>query len=144
MAGHGPPPKDPSKRARRNADPIPLRVVTQDEVVEQPLLPADIDWHPQVIKWWHMWRQSPLSNDFTTTDWSYLLDTALIANAFWADRNLNVAAELRLRASKFGATPEDRARLRIQVVTADAAEAEAEAKNNLPSSRGRYSAPSAG
>lgn len=140
MPGHGPPPKDPSQRVRRNKDPIPLRVVEQETRAEQPLLPADVDWHQQTIVWWHTWRESPLSRDFTTTDWQYLLETAYIQNEFW-NGDMKVAAELRLRASKFGATPEDRARLRIQVITADEAEAKADARGNVPSSRGRYSAP---
>ncbi len=43
-----------------------------------------------------------------------MLDTAVLHAEFWlGDRS--VAAELRLRAAKFGATPEDRARLKISV-----------------------------
>jgi hypothetical protein len=135
--------KEDGTRARRNKDVIPLTVVHQVEAAEQPLLPADIEWHPQVITWWHTWRESPLSDNFTTTDWQYLLETAFIQNAFW-NGSLDRAGELRLRAAKFGATPEDRARLRIQVVTADEVEAKAEARSNTPSSRGRYQAPQAG
>lgn len=140
----GPTRKPDDQRARRNKDVIPLTVVHQSERSEQPLLPADIDWHPLTIAWWHTWRESPLSDNFTTTDWVYMLETAFIQNAFW-EGNLGVAAELRLRAAKFGATPEDRARLRIQVVTADEAEAEAEARRkSTDGSRGRYQAPKAG
>jgi hypothetical protein len=140
MPGHGPPPKNPSKKARRNRDPIPLRIVQQTERAEPPLLMADVEWHPQVIVWWKTWIDSPLSQDFTTTDWQYLLETAFIQNTFW-NGDMKVAAELRLRAQKFGATPEDRARLRIQVVTADEVEAKAEARASVPSSRGRYEIP---
>lgn len=140
MPGHGPPPKPPDQRARRNKDPIPLRVVEQLERIAQPLLPADMDWHVQTISWWHTWRESPLSDDFTTTDWQYLLETAVLQNRFW-NGDMSVASELRLRASKFGATPEDRARLRIQVVTASKVEAEEEARGNVPSSRAQYRAP---
>lgn len=50
----------------------------------------------------------------TGTDWDFLLDTALLHAELWSG-NRSVAAELRLRVAKFGATPEDRARLRIQV-----------------------------
>lgn len=35
----------------------------------------------------------------------------MLHHAFWADGRLELAAELRLRQAKFGATPEDRARL---------------------------------
>jgi len=42
------------------------------------------------------------------------LDTAVLHAEFWmGDRSL--AGELRLRAAKFGATPEDRARLKIAI-----------------------------
>jgi hypothetical protein len=68
-----------------------------------------------------MWADSPLSDDFTSTDWSELLDTARLHAAFWFGDN-SVAAELRLRVAKFGATPEDRVRLRIQFAMAKNAE----------------------
>ena len=80
-----------------------------------------IAWPAQTRKWWQMWADSPLSNDFTATDWSELLDTARLHAEYWRG-NLKVAGELRLRAAKYGATPEDRARLRIQFAMADEAE----------------------
>ena len=88
-----------------------------------------------------MWKESPLAENFTDAEWSYLTDTARLHTEYWQG-NLRLGGELRLRAAKFGVTPEDRARLRIQVVTADEVEAKAEARGNTPSSRGRYSAPS--
>jgi hypothetical protein len=145
MAGHGPPPKDADRRARGNrSNKVDiLRVVHQAQKVEPLTLPAGEDWHPQTIRWYQTWIDSPLSEHFTSTDWQYLLETAFIQNRFWAG-NMQVAGELRLRAAKFGATPEDRARLRIQVVTADEAEAKAEAKASVPTSRGRYNSPQVG
>lgn len=144
MAGHGPPPKPADQRARgKRSDVIPLRVITQSEQAEQPLLPADIDWHPQTIVWWHKLRESELSADWTTVDWSYLLETAFIHTKFW-NGDMKAASELRLRMANFGATPADRARLRIQVVTAEETEAKAKARANGPASRGKYSAPEAG
>lgn len=132
MAGRGPAPKDPSKRARRNADPVPLRVLIA-EATEQPNLPTDVtvtdrdgvpeahSWPSQTRDWWQMWADSPLSADFTSTDWSFLLDTAMLHAAYWTG-DLKVAGELRQRVAKFGATPEDRARLRITFAAADEAE----------------------
>lgn len=79
-----------------------------------------------------MWGESPLSAEFTQTDWSELLDTAVLHAQFWRGR-LALASELRLRVAKFGATPEDRARLRITFATADQAEAKTPAP--APSSR---------
>lgn len=144
MAGHGPAPKDPSRRARRNSDPVPLRVVVA-EPTDQPELPRlmirdngaviELDWPDVTREWWQMWADSPLSAEFTATDWSELRDTARLHALFWLG-DKSTAAELRLRVAKFGATPEDRARLRIQFAAAD----EAEAKRPAPgaSARDRY------
>lgn len=68
-----------------------------------------------------MWGEHPLSQDFTDLEWQYLLDTALIHAAAWGG-DLKAMPELRLRCAKFGVTPEDRARLRIQFATAEIAE----------------------
>ncbi|BDB58972.1 phage terminase small subunit [Rhodococcus rhodochrous] len=132
MAGRGPAPKDPSKRVRRNAEPAPLRIIPATRE-PQPPLPAvwftdevtgkkkRFQWPARTKHWWQMWRDSPLSEDFTSTDWSELMDTALLHARFW-NGEIKLAAELRLRVAKFGATPEDRARLKIQFAAADEAE----------------------
>lgn len=130
MAGRGPAPKDPNRRARRNGDPIPLRVITADPT-EQPDLPTfeveqdgeltEFVWPARTREWWAMWRDSPLSAEFTANDWSELLDTAVLHARYWRG-DVKLAAELRLRVAKFGATPEDRARLRITFAQADEAE----------------------
>lgn len=145
MAGRGPTPKDSEKRVRRNRDPQALRVITADPVA-QPALP-DVDmqievdgelvsqsfaWPARTRDWWQMWADSPLSSEFTSTDWSELLDTAFIHARFW-NGDVKVASELRLRVAKFGATPEDRARLRIQFAQAD----EADSKRKPPTSQAR-------
>ena len=125
MAGTGPAPganpnrKDPTKRARRNADPQ-LRVITAESVEQLPL-PTDRSWHPQTVEWWSMWGRSPLAAEFTENDWAELLIAAMVHSAFWSG-DMKVAAELRLRVAKFGATPEDRARLRITFAQADDAD----------------------
>lgn len=140
MAGRGPAPKDPNRRARTNKDPIGLRVITAAPV-KQPALPEfdleiavdgeivsqKFEWPERTRDWWRMWAESPLSAEFTSTDWSELLDTAVLHARFWKG-DVKLAAELRLRVAKFGATPEDRARLRIQFAQAD----EAEERRNRP------------
>ena len=135
MPGKGIAPKSPEKRARRNADPVPLRVV---EVVPagKPELPAIADgWSTPTVEWWRMLDLHPLKHEFTELDWSYLLDTALLHNAYWGG-DLKQAAELRLREAKYGFTPEDRARLRIQFAQATDAEVTTAAK--VEGSRGRF------
>lgn len=140
MPGTGPLRKPDDRRARRNKDVVQLRVMYRTPT-EQPELPAGIDWHPQTVLWWHMWGQTELADDFTDAEWSYLVDTALIHNQFWTNADIRCASELRLRAAKFGVTPEDRVRLRIQVVTAQEVEDRAEARSNMPGSRSRYNPP---
>ena len=145
MAGRGPAPKDPNKRARRNADPLGLRIITA-EPTKQPELPEfdvavehdgeityeKFRWPERTRDWWRMWAESPLSADFTSTDWSELMDTAILHARLWSGDH-KVASELRLRVAKFGATPEDRARLRIQFAQAD----EADEKRSKPASSAR-------
>ena len=113
MAGRGPAPRDPAERRRRNAVE-PMTVVAKDGKVHGPELPDSFEWPPATLAWWQTWRTSAQAPMFTETDWSFLLDTAVLHAEFWlGDRS--VAAELRLRAAKFGATPEDRARLKIEI-----------------------------
>ena len=144
MAGRGPQPKDPSRRARANKDPIALRVITAEPVV-QPELPSfevevngelvEFVWPARTVQWWGMWADSPLSAEFTATDWSELLDTAVLHARFWRG-DVKLAAELRLRVAKFGATPEDRARLRITFAQADDAEAKPRSVSSARERRG--------
>ena len=139
MAGNGPAPKDPAKRARTNKDVAPVRYITPARTVEKPDLPefevevrpkdgephmVPFHWPTATRGWWDLLDYHPLVNEFFDTDWSYLLDTARIHAAFWGG-NLSLAGELRLREAKYGFTPEDRAKLRI--FTATAAESEVSA-----------------
>lgn len=130
MAGRGPAPKDPSTRRRRNADPVPTTVVAPDDELRGPELPSGFDWPAPTRRWWETWRRSAQAQTMTDTDWDFLLDTALLHAELWAG-NGAVAAELRLRVAKFGATPEDRARLRLQI-------GEPEKKPEKTSGKGRY------
>lgn len=130
MGGRGPAPKDPDRRARRNKDAV-AQTVLRFEAAAAPDLPTfqiqedgelvEFQWPLQTIVWWEMWKASPQAEHFGSTDWSVLLDTALVHARFWMG-NLSLGAELRLRVQKFGATPEDRARLRMQFAEADAAD----------------------
>jgi hypothetical protein len=113
MAGRGAPPKNPSDVRRRNLPPS-LTVVEADGEAHGPELPSNVDWPDATIAWWDTWRKSAQAQTFTDTDWSFLLDTAILHMEFW-DGDRSLAPELRLRAAKFGATPEDRMRLKISV-----------------------------
>jgi hypothetical protein len=147
MAGRGPAPKDPSRRARTNKDALTLRVVeivTADKPdlpefdvevkVDGDLVMVPFEWPATTRDWWAMLEAHPLKGEFTELDWSYLLDTARLHASFWRG-NTSIASELRLREAKYGFTPEDRARLRIQF--AQAAEAEVDATRKVESARDR-------
>ena len=100
-------PRSPSSTARAAAEPV-----------TQPPLPDGFDWPQQTRDWWAMWGCSPLSAEFAAVDWSFLLDTAVLDAELWHG-NVSVATELRLRVACFGATPADRAKLRITFAAAD-------------------------
>lgn len=128
MAGRGPAPKDPSKlaghgAAKRRAQQLKVVLI---EPVPQPPLPAErpggLPWPDLTREWWANWAEEPMSKDFSGPDWAFLMDTALLHAAVWADGQMKLLPELRLRTAKYGVTPEDRARLRIQYSSADAAE----------------------
>lgn len=130
MAGRGPAPKEASKRVRRNKDVVPLRVVEVEPAVK-PVLPEfslqvesdgeltsqKFEWPEATRQWWDALDLHPLAHEFIETDWSYLLDTARLHAAFWQG-DLKLGPELRLREAKYGFTPEDRLRLRIQFTQA--------------------------
>lgn len=135
MAGRGPAPKDPDERRRRNSDPVASTTI-EAKVATQPELPdfnvvvkkgdamvvEPFAWPERTREWWRVWGESPLTANYTSTDWDFLLDTAMIHARFWQG-DTSVAGELRLRVAKFGATPEDRARLRIDLTPAPPAPA---------------------
>jgi len=124
MAGRGAPPKAQHQRARDTARRIDARAIQVPDRPydgQVPELPAR-DWTQATLEWWAAWTRSPQAHLFTATDWQFLIETAFIADAFYTG-NMIVASELRLRMAKFGATPEDRARLRLQFVPPDESEA---------------------
>lgn len=113
MGGNGPAPKNSAERRRRNVT-SPVQLITTDGQIRGLELPESHVWPVQTMAWWETWRRSPMAAKFTDTDWSFLLDTAVLHAQFWLG-DMSVASELRLRSAKFGATPEDRARLKIEV-----------------------------
>lgn len=140
----GPPPKPANRRARRNADPIP-QTVLRFEAAEPPDLPTfeirvegelvEYEWPLRTVEWWETWKACPQAEHFSSTDWESLLDTALIHAKVWSG-DLSMAGELRLRVAKFGATMEDRARLRLVFAEADKLDAKRPAPES--SSKARF------
>lgn len=122
MAGRGPAPKDPSRRRRTNGANESRVEISPDDELRGPELPADVlpdgaEWHPRTLRWWEVWRTSPQAQTFIDTDWDFLIDTALLHHVMWTKGRWEFASEVRLRAAKYGATPEDRARLKLDVTS---------------------------
>lgn len=138
MAGRGPTPKPAGRRAghSRAAD-MHILALTRAGKQEMPddLLEGDECWHPATIRWWERWSGSPLSADWTTVDWAEFEACAVLHHQFMKKRTFTLASELRLRMAKFGATPEDRARLRIAFADADEKDEKRSARS---SARERY------
>lgn len=135
MPGAGPPPKPRGARARRNSDPIGATVL-RAEVVDPPELPERYRDNADVADWWQTWLDSPQADVFSRTDWRYLIDTLPLVAAYY-DGELRWGAEIRLRVAQFGASPADRARLRMTFAAAD--EADARRDRRQPGTPERYS-----
>lgn len=125
MAGRGPAPKDPKRRARGNTDPIPSTMLRSEQAC-QPTLPRPPKWlgawPAATRRWWELWGSCPQAEHFSSTDWDFLLDTAVLHARVWGYGDVKMLPELRLRVAKLGATMEDRARLRMQFAQADEAD----------------------
>lgn len=141
MAGRGPAPKDPSKRARRNAAPAALRVV---EIMpgEQPSLSdlfgemnplTELPWHAATLALWGQLAEHPATGNLVAAQWSSLARAVMYDDA--ATRGVVAPAEARLRLAKFFIDPDDMLRGRIATVQADEAEEEPRRQS---SARDRY------
>lgn len=119
MAGRGPAPK--GQRARDRDTPEFDELEVSGELHGKPLpegvLPDGESWHPQTLIFWESLRRFPLLKDEPDLGWQFLIDTALMHHTMWTKGRWEFASELRLRVAKYGATPEDRMRLKVKVQT---------------------------
>lgn len=149
MAGVGPAPKKDA--IRRNKRPEFTQLQQDGEVrgtdLPEGVLGEDsegkpIEWHPMTRRWWENWRTSPQATRMLSDpDWDYLLDTALIHHNMWKNGRWDFASEVRLRVAKFGATPDDRNRLRAEIITVpEVGDVRAEDIPNLSAARSRRKA----
>lgn len=117
MAGRGPAPK--GKRSRERDAPPVEELEESGELYGPPLpdgvLPDGESWHHQTCVFWDSLRRFPLLKDEPDLGWQFLLDTALMHHTMWTKGRWEFASELRLRVAKYGATPEDRQRLKVKV-----------------------------
>ncbi|MFD7162769.1 phage terminase small subunit [Streptomyces violascens] len=63
-------------------------------------------------RFWKTWASAPQTQDWMETDWSELEIVTKLVDAFYLG-DMKYAGEIRQRVGKWGATTEDRARLRM-------------------------------
>ena len=126
-------PKDDPVRRNKNESTTLIR--RTDDTLIGPELHWSIDWHPKTREWWDMWRKHELAPVMEPSDWEFLEDTALLHHGVWNGGRVSIAqqtnalAEIRQRVAKFGATLEDRLKLRIRFADTQIAENRA---SNMP------------
>ena len=145
LAGNGPPPKDPSRRARRNKDASPMRIVEVSEV-EQPRLediygdenPATGEpWSFATLRLWDEIGEFARVQLLQDAQWS-LFARAMVLDDAVNRGDLRSASEARLQIAKFGIAPDDLARMRIQLAQADEADEKRRSSRSGADVRGRY------
>lgn len=73
-------------------------------------------WLKRTREWYEAWRSSPMASQFIGTDWEALFRLAALVDDFWRG-DASKAGEIRQMEGKFGATIDDRMRLRLRVQT---------------------------
>ncbi|MCZ0976190.1 hypothetical protein O1L55_42825 [Streptomyces albulus] len=66
-------------------------------------------------RFWKTWAAAPQTEHWLETDWTELELTTRLVDAFYQG-NFRLAGEIRQRVGRWGATTEDRARLRMNFV----------------------------
>jgi len=130
----GPEPKDDDQRVRRNVPTFDKVVLSWDGLRRGPNLPRDTEWSKATKEWWNAWRNSAQAMVMGETDWETLKEAALVHNMIHQPKTkivdgevvhvpisatelTNLLAELRRRVAAFGATFEDRKKLRMHIET---------------------------
>ncbi|NEB42533.1 hypothetical protein [Streptomyces sp. SID14515] len=65
-------------------------------------------------RFWRTWATSPQAGSWAETDWAELEITVKLVDALYAG-DVKLAGEIRQRVAKWGATTEDRSRLRMSI-----------------------------
>lgn len=130
MPRRGPAPKLQGK-IRRNAEPVPIRVIDvlpgeQPELVDimGPVNPlTDQEWTDQTLLFWAVLRTFPTTSDLLYAQWSLLGRAMMYDDAVM--RGLGkYAQEARQTLAKFGVASDDVARLRLVFAAADKADSD--------------------
>lgn len=111
MGSRGPAPKDNAVRRNKHES---ATEISKESRPGRPLprtLPVST---AKAKEFWKTWSQSPQTAEWVETDWFELEMTTLLVDAF-VQGDLKLAGEIRQRVAKWGATSEDRARLRMKL-----------------------------
>lgn len=129
MSIRGPGPKE--DKVRRNKDGWAEReIVYPDELrgFELPQVQMEdkyggsyvFEWHSRTKEWWDKWRRSPQASVMEDSDWEGLLECAVLHTTFWngglkPTELANLSAQISRRVASYGATFEDRRKLRLSI-----------------------------
>lgn len=110
------PKENPARNNKHAVITLPRR--TDNELIG-PDLPKDKPWHPETREWWDTWRRHPIAPMLEETDWNTLKRTAILHSEFWfgtlpPTQQVSFAAEIRRVETMYGATVEDRLKLRMK------------------------------
>lgn len=109
MAGHGPPPKDPALRVRRNKVTTKA-ILGRAPAAKKPALPTRRPtWAAATRATWNRWWASPQAREWTEVHVSRLLILIALHEDFNRAANArerrDAAAEIRQHEREFGLTP---------------------------------------
>ena len=109
MGSRGPTPKASAVRRNKHDYEVELSPEAQPGRPLPKTLPVST---AGAKRFWKTWAESPQSATWMETDWMELeITTVLVDQLYCGDTKL--AGEIRQRVAKWGATNEDRARLRM-------------------------------
>lgn len=110
MGSRGPAPKENAIRRNEHEHAVEL----SPEARPGRPLPKSLPVSSSAAKhFWKTWSESPQSATWMETDWEELAITTLLVDQLYLG-DTKLAGEIRQRVAKWGATNEDRARLRMK------------------------------
>jgi hypothetical protein len=115
----GPKPKDNAQRRNRHEHAQTLSSSTSEGRALPPGLGIKT---AGARRFWRTWATSPQAAKWAETDWAELEITTRLVDGFYQG-DMKLAGEIRQRVAKWGATTEDRARLRMSIEDQDQGDA---------------------
>lgn len=121
--------------ARRNKPSIPdtILIRRKDDELIGPDLPKTKAWCSETKEWWDMWRKHEIAPKLEPSDWETLKGVAVLHNEFWIGAvppatMVSLWSEIRRGVAAFGATLEDRLKLRIKFADNEESKSKSEPK----------------